>query len=139
MMSKRVQDAMTVDPVTIGRSDSVASAARLMESADVGSVPVVDQGTPVGIVTDRDIAIRVVAQGKDPQQTQVADIATDQPYYVHPDQDLDEALELMAYRKVRRLLVVDDSQLVGVLSQADVVHEAKEKKAAHVIEEISRP
>jgi CBS domain-containing protein len=65
-MSKRVQDVMTVDPVTIGRSDSVVSAARLMESADVGSVPVVDQGTPVGIVTDRDIAIRVVAQGKDP-------------------------------------------------------------------------
>jgi CBS domain-containing protein len=138
-MSKKVHDAMTVDPVTIGRSDSVVSAARLMESADVGSVPVVDQGTPVGIITDRDIAIRVVAQGKDPRQTQVEDIATDQPYYVHPDQDLDEALELMAYRKVRRLLVVDDSQLVGVLSQADVVHEVKEKQAAHVIEEISQP
>ena len=138
-MSKRVQDVMTVDPVTIGRSDSVFSAARLMESADVGSVPVVDQGTPVGIVTDRDIAIRVVAQDKDPRQTRVSDIATDQPYYVHPDQDLDEALELMAYRKVRPLLVVDDSQLVGVLSQADVVHEVKQQKAAHVIEEISQP
>src|SRR5712691_13360542 len=90
MMSKRVQDAMTVDPVTIGRSDSVVSAARLMESANVGSVPVVDQGTPVGIVTDRDIAIRVVAQGKDPRETKVADIATDQPYYVHPDQRSEE-------------------------------------------------
>jgi len=138
-MRKKVQDAMTSDPVTIGRSDSVAAAARLMESADVGSVPVVEQGTPVGIVTDRDIAIRVVAQGKDPQQTQVGEIATDQPYYVHPDQDLDEALELMAYRKVRRLPVVDDGQLVGMLAQADVVHEAKEKKAAQVIEEISQP
>ena len=138
-MSKTVQEAMTADPVTISRSDSVVSAARLMESADVGSVPVVEQGTPVGIVTDRDIAIRVVAQGKDPQQTQVGEIATDQPYYVHPDQDLDEALELMAYRKVRRLPVVDDGQLVGMLAQADVVHEAKEKKAAQVIEEISQP
>ena len=138
-MGKRVQDAMTADPVTIGRSSSVVEAARLMESADVGSVPVVDGGTPVGIVTDRDIAIRVVAQGKDPNQTQVAEIATDQPYYVHPDQDLDEALELMAYRKVRRLPVVDDGQLVGVLAQADILHEVKEKKAAHVIEEISEP
>jgi len=138
-MSKKVQEAMTADPVTINRTDTVVSAARLMESADVGSVPVVEQGTPVGIVTDRDIAIRVVAQGKDPQQTQVGEIATDQPYYVHPDQDLDEALELMAYRKVRRLPVVDDGQLVGMLAQADVVHEAKEKKAAQVIEEISQP
>ena len=138
-MSKKVQEAMTADPVTINRTDSVVSAARLMESADVGSVPVVEQGTPVGIVTDRDIAIRVVARGKDPQQTQVGEIATDQPYYVHPDQDLDEALELMAYRKVRRLPVVDDGQLVGMLAQADVVHEAKEKKAAQVIEEISQP
>jgi CBS domain-containing protein len=138
-MGKTVQDAMTAEPVTISRANSVVDAARLMESADVGSVPVVDGGTPVGIVTDRDIAIRVVAQGRDPGQTQVGEIATDQPYYVHPDQDLDEALELMAYRKVRRLPVVDDGQLVGMLAQADILHEAKDKKAAHVIEEISEP
>ena len=138
-MRKTVQDVMTADPVTISRSNSVVDAARLMESADVGSVPVVDGGTPVGIVTDRDIAIRVVAKGKDPTATQVGEIATDQPYYVEPDQDLDEALELMAYRKVRRLPVVEDGQLVGMLAQADVVHEVKEKKAAHVIEEISQP
>jgi len=138
-MGKRVSDAMTSDPVTISRSNSVIEAARLMESADVGSVPVVDGGTPVGILTDRDIAIRVVAHGMDPSGTQVGAIATAQPYYVHPEQDLDEALELMAYRKVRRLPVVDDGQLVGMLAQADVVHEAKEKKAAQVIEEISQP
>ena len=138
-MSKKVHDAMTADPVTIAPSDSVVEAARVMESADVGSVPVVDGMTPVGIVTDRDIAIRVVAKGRDPEQTKVGDIASDQPYYVHPDQDLDEALELMAYRKVRRLPVVDDGQLVGMLAQADVVHEAKDKRAAHVIEEISQP
>jgi CBS domain-containing protein len=138
-MRKTVQDAMTADPVTISRTNSVVDAARLMESADVGSVPVVDGGTPVGILTDRDIAIRVVAQGKDPSSTQVGEIATDQPYFVEPDQDLDEALELMAYRKVRRLPVVEDGQLVGMLAQADVVHEVKEKKAAHVIEEISQP
>ncbi len=77
---------MTADPVTISRSNSVIEAARLMETADVGSVPVVDGGTPVGIVTDRDIAIRVVAHGMDPSGTQVSEIATAQPYYVHPDQ-----------------------------------------------------
>jgi CBS domain-containing protein len=138
-MRKTVQDAMTADPVTISRSNSVVDAAKLMESADIGSVPVVDGGTPVGILTDRDIAIRVVAQGRDPNSTQVGEIATDQPYYVEPNQDLDEALELMAYRKVRRLPVVEDGMLVGMLAQADVVHEVKEKKAAHVIEEISQP
>jgi CBS domain-containing protein len=138
-MGKCVQDVMTSDPVTVARSDSVVAAARLMESADVGSVPVVDGGTPVGIVTDRDIAIRVVAQGKDPNSTTVEEIATNQPYYGSPDQPLDEALELMAYRKVRRVPVVEDGVLVGMLAQADVVHEVKEKKAAHVIDEISQP
>jgi CBS domain-containing protein len=138
-MRKQVQDVMTGNPATVTRSDSVVDAARLMESADVGSLPVVDGGTPVGIVTDRDIAIRVVAQAKDPSRTTVGDIATGQPYYAAPDQDLDEALELMAYRKVRRVPVVEDGLLVGMLAQADVVHEVKEKKAAHVIDEISQP
>ena len=138
-MGKCVQDVMTSDPVTVARSDSVVAAARLMESADVGSVPVVDGGTPVGIVTDRDIAIRVVAQGKDPNSTTVEEIATNQPYYASPDQQLDKALELMAYRKVRRVPVVEDGMLVGMPAQADVVHEVKEKKAAHVIDEISQP
>ena len=138
-MGKQVQDVMTANPVTVSRTDTVIAAARLMESADVGSVPVVDGGTPVGIVTDRDIAIRVVAQATDPIQTTVGEIATGQPYYASPDQDLDEALELMAFRKVRRVPVVEDGLLVGMLAQADVVHEVKEKKAAHVIDEISQP
>ncbi|HEX3455521.1 MAG TPA: CBS domain-containing protein [Gaiellaceae bacterium] len=138
-MGKQVQDVMTADPVTVSRGDSVVAAAQLMESADVGSVPVVDGGTPIGIVTDRDIAIRVVAQGKDPNRTTVDEIATSQPYYASPEQPLDEALELMAYRKVRRVPVVEDGLLVGMLAQADVVHEVKEKKAAHVIDEISQP
>jgi CBS domain-containing protein len=138
-MGKQVQDVMTANPVTVTGTDTVVTAARLMDSADIGSVPVLDGGTPVGIVTDRDIAIRVVAQAKDPNRTTVGEIATGQPYYASPDQDLDEALELMAYRKVRRIPVVEDGVLVGMLAQADVVHEVKEKKAAHVIDEISQP
>jgi CBS domain-containing protein len=138
-MRKQVQDVMTANPVTANRTDTVVQAARLMESGNIGSIPVVDGGTPIGIVTDRDIAIRVVAQAKDPAQTTVGEIATGQPYYAAPDQDLDEALELMAYRKVRRVPVVEDGLLVGMLAQADVVHEVKEKKAAQVIDEISQP
>src|SRR5215467_7312011 len=118
-MRKQVQDVMTANPVTVNRSETVVQAARLMESANIGSIPVVDGGTPIGIVTDRDIAIRVVAQSKNPAQTTVGEIATGQPYYAAPDQDLDEALELMAYRKVRRVPVVEDGLLVGMLAQAD--------------------
>jgi CBS domain-containing protein len=136
-MSKKVHEAMSPNPRTVSRSDTVVSAARVMEKEDVGSLPVVDHGFPVGIVTDRDIAIRVAAQGKDPNTTTVGEIASDDPYYVSPDQDLDEALETMAYRQVRRLLVVDDDQLVGILAQADVVHEVKDKKAGQLVEQIS--
>lgn len=70
--------------------------------------------------------------------TTVGEIASDDPHYVNPDQDLDEALDLMAYRQVRRLLVVDDDQLVGILAQADVVHEVKDKKAGQLVEQISQ-
>lgn len=137
-MSKKVHEAMSPNPRTVSRSDSVVSAARVMEEEDVGSLPVVDHGFPVGIVTDRDITIRVVAQGKDPNAIRVGEIASDNPYYVSPDEVLDDALELMAYRQVRRLLVVDDDQLVGILAQADVVHEVKDKKAGQLVEQISQ-
>jgi CBS domain-containing protein len=137
-MSKKVHQAMSPTPRTVSRSDSVVSAARVMEEEDVGSLPVVDLGFPVGIVTDRDITIRVVAQGMDPNAITVGEIASDNPYYVTPDEGLDEALELMAYRQVRRLLVVDDDQLVGILAQADVVHEVKDKKAGQLVEQISQ-
>jgi CBS domain-containing protein len=138
-MGKKVSDAMTANPTTLSRDDRITTAARLMEEHDIGSVPVVDQDYPVGIITDRDIVVRIVAQGKDPSRLTVGEIATENPHYVRPDDDLDEALALMASAKVRRLLVTDDDRLVGILAQADAVHEVKDKQAGQLVEEISRP
>jgi CBS domain-containing protein len=137
-MGKRVRDAMTANPRTINREDSVLTAARIMELEDVGSIPVVDTDRIlVGMVTDRDIALRVVAAGRDPSSTSVGEIATTSVSAAYPDEPLDEALEQMAYRQVRRLPVIDDDRVIGILAQADVVHEVKDKQAGRLVDEIS--
>ena len=137
-MAKMVRDAMTANPRTATPAQSLAEAAQIMQSEDVGSVPVVEDGRLVGVLTDRDIAIRAVAEGVDVQTLNVGDVASREPVTVEPGQDLDEALALMARHQVRRLPVVDDGQLVGILAQADVAIEVKEKKAGEVLEEISK-
>jgi len=138
MMGKLVRDAMTTNPKTVQRDASVTEAARIMEQADVGSIPVVDTAEIlVGMVTDRDIAIRAVAAGLDPRQTKVGDIATDNVSPAYPDEPLDEALEQMAYRQVRRLPVIEDDRVVGILAQADMVHELKPKDAGKLVDQIS--
>ena len=137
-MSKLVRDAMTVNPRTVNLNDSVVDAAQIMEEEDVGSVPVVDTDNILaGMITDRDIALRVVAAGRDPRSTTAGEVATKQVSPAYPDESLDEALEQMAYRQVRRLPVIEDDRVIGILSQADVVHEVKDKKAGHLLEEIS--
>ncbi len=147
-MSKTVFEVMTPYPQTVDRSANVVEAARLMKEHDVGSLPVVEQNEMpgghvvnqlVGIVTDRDVAVRVVAEGLDPQTVQVEQIFSDHPATALPDEDLDEALERMAELRVRRLPVVDDDRLVGMLAQADLAHVAKDKKVAHLVDAISEP
>lgn len=111
----------------------------MMRSGDYGAMPVVEDGRLVGMLTDRDIVVRVVAEGLDPSVALAGDFATRNPVAVEPDQPLDAALLLMARHRVRRLPVVEDGMLVGVLSQADVALEAKEKKTGEVVQEISQP
>lgn len=137
-MRKLVREAMTVNPRTVSLNDSVVDAAHIMEQEDVGSVPVVDtDNVLVGMITDRDITLRVVAAGKDPLSTAAGEVATRQVSPAYPDESLDEALEQMAHRQVRRLPVIEDDRVVGILAQADVVHEVKDKKIGQLIEEIS--
>jgi CBS domain-containing protein len=138
-MGKHVKDAMTSEVKTATPSQSLTDAAKLMKQEDVGSIPIVDGQRLVGVVTDRDIVIRGIADGSDPNAVKVGDIASRDVVTVRPDDDLDEALRLMAQHQVRRLPVVDDGQLVGVVATADVAHEAKEKDVGHVVEEISKP
>ena len=102
-MSKTVSDVMTLNARTISRHGSVVEAAKTMLDEDVGSVPVLDDdGMLCGIVTDRDIALRVVAAGRDPQMTRVEDIATTDPHCASPDESLDDAYERMTTWRIRR-------------------------------------
>lgn len=137
-MGKSVKDAMSSDVKAATPSLSLADAAKLMKQEDVGSVPVVDGERLIGMLTDRDIVVRGIADGSDPHAVTAGDIASRDIVTVRPDDDLDEALRLMAQHQVRRLPVVDDGHLVGVLAQADVAQEAKEKAVGQLVEEISK-
>jgi CBS domain-containing protein len=138
-MAKSVRDVMTPGVRTVSPAQSLADAAEVMKGEDVGSVPVVEEGRLAGIVTDRDIVTRAVAERRDPQTVKVDEIASRDLVTVEPEQDLDEALALMARHQVRRLPVVEEGRLVGMLAQADVALEAKEKKVGETVEEISQP
>ena len=138
-MGKSVQDAMTSDRCTIDADQTVSYAARMLKDENVGLAPVVEGQRLIGTLTDRDIVTRVVAEGKDPQSVRVRDVASSHLVTVDPQQDLDEALRLMASHQVRRLPVVEeDGRVVGVLAQADVAEHAKEKKVGEMVEEISQ-
>jgi CBS domain-containing protein len=138
-VSIKIRDAMTPGVRSVAPTDSLTDAAVAMRDEDVGSLPVVEGDRVVGIVTDRDIVVRAVAQRADPQTAKVGDVSSGDPVTIQPEEDLDEALELMASHRIRRLPVVEDGRLVGVVAQADVALEAKEKAAGEMLEEISQP
>jgi CBS domain-containing protein len=138
-MGKIIREAMTSNPKTVSGNQTVVDAARIMKQEDAGIVPIVDGEKLVGVLTDRDIAIKVVAEGKDPQSVKVTELASRDLVTVDPQQDLDEALRLMARHQVRRLPVVEeDGRLVGILAQADVARHGDEAKTGEVVEEISK-
>jgi CBS domain-containing protein len=130
---------MTERPRCVTPETPVSEAAELMASEDVGSLPILEGDKLAGVVTDRDIVVRAVARKKDPQGMPVREVASRDLVTVRPDEDLSEALKLMASNQVRRLPVVDDdNRLVGILAQADVAMAAKEKAVGEMVEEISQ-
>ena len=138
-MAKTVSEAMTSNPCSIDATQTVAYAARMLRDEDVGVAPIVEGDKLVGVLTDRDVAVRVVAEGRDPESTTVAEVASKDVVTIDPQQDLDEALRLMAKHQVRRLPVVEeDGRLVGVVAQADVAKQADEQQTGEVVEQISR-
>jgi CBS domain-containing protein len=137
-MGTSIKEVMTRDVRACEPNATVAEAAKVMAREDVGPVPIVEDGRLVGLVTDRDIVVRVVAEGRDPNATTVKEIASTELVTVSPDDDLDEALNLLARRQVRRLPVVEGDRLVGIVAQADVARLGKDKKTGEVVEEISR-
>ena len=139
-MRTKVREVMTDRPRCVSPETPISQAAELMESEDVGALPVLEGEHLAGMITDRDIVIRAVAKGKDPRGMPVREIATRDVVAVRPDEDLSEALRIMASHQIRRLPVVDDdNRLIGVLAQADVALEAKEKAVGEMVEGISKP
>jgi len=109
-----------------------------MAQEDVGPIPVVDGDRLVGIVTDRDIVLRVVAEGRDPSSTTVGEIASTNLETVSPDENLDSALQKMAAGQVRRLPVVEEGRLVGIVAQADVARQGDDARTGDTVQGISR-
>ena len=135
----KVSDLMTSDPATVGPDDPVGKAATLMREEDCGAIPVVRDGKLVGIVTDRDIAIRAVAEGRDAKTLKVSEIMSADPITVSPDTDGDEASRVMAEHQVRRLPVVQDGHLLGILVTAQLARRESSKAVGETIKEISEP
>ena len=137
-MGKSISDVMSSNPCAIDADKPVAYAAKMMKDEDVGLAPIVEGDRLVGTLTDRDIVTRVVAEGKDAQSVPVREVASTRLVTVDPQQDLDEALGLMARHQVRRLPVVEeDGRLVGVLSQADVAQDHYEAATGRMVTGIS--
>ena len=138
-MAKSVRDAMTEDPRSIGASATVVEAARLMREQHIGSLPVTDDDRLVGMITDRDITTRVVAERAVPETTSVGDVYSRDLISVEPNNDLEEALQLMGRHQVRRLPVVENGRLVGMVAQADIALTENETKTGELVEAISEP
>jgi len=137
-MGKSIKDAMTSNPCSIHADKPVSYAAKMMRDEDVGLAPIVEGDRLIGTLTDRDIATRVVAEGRDPNSTTVREVASKDLVTIEPDARLDDALQLMAQHQVRRLPVVEQGdRLVGVVAQADVAEHAEPSQTGRMVGEIS--
>jgi CBS domain-containing protein len=136
---RRVRDVMTENPRSLEPSMLVREAAALMKNEDVGSLPLVEGERLVGVLTDRDVVMRVVAEGRDPQAVRVGEIASRELVSAEPEQALDQALRLMARHRVRRLPVVEGGRLVGILALADVADESEADRVGSTVARISEP
>ena len=137
MASTTVKDVMTSGPTSIASDAMVVEAARRMLSEDVGSLPVVDGDQVVGMITDRDVVLQVVAKDLDANKVPVSTVCSESPVTAEADESLDDALAKMAKEQLRRLPVVSDGRLVGILAQADIARTARPESTGRLVEEIS--
>ena len=137
-MHQSIQEAMTPNPTTVEPSTTAEEAARTMKSEDIGSLPIVEGDRLVGVVTDRDLTMRILAEGK-AVDTTVGEIASKDVVTIDPQQSLEEAARLMAEHQVRRLPVTEeDGRLVGILAQADVAQSGNDSLTGEVVQQISQ-
>jgi len=140
----KAREIMTANPRTVTPDTNLPEVARLMKSEDVGIVPVVDGAGSqrlVGVVTDRDIALRIVAEGRDATTARVSDVMSTNVSTCREDADVEDVMSVMGKEQVRRVPIVDErGALVGIVAQADIVLQAKsDKKAERTVEQISQP
>lgn len=133
----KISDVMTPNPKTVKPSDSIQTAANIMREEDAGAVPVVEGGRVVGMVTDRDIVVRAVADGD--FTAKISDVVSDDVITATPEMTTSEAAELMGEHQIRRLPVIDaDDRLVGIVSLGDLaVKENRDSRMGETLENIS--
>ena len=134
----RVSECMTREVRVASPGQTIREVAGIMAEIDAGVLPVGDNDRLVGMITDRDIAIRAVAQGKGPDTPVREIMSSDKVLYCYDDEELDHVAKNMSEHQVRRLPVVEDGRLIGVVAQADVAREGDEKDVGHTVEEISK-
>jgi CBS domain-containing protein len=139
----QVSQIMTENPICCVRTTTLEEVARMMVENDCGAIPVVedqDGWRPVGIITDRDITTRAVAEGRNPLELAAGDIMSPSPVTAAPETSLEECERLMEIHKLRRILVVDaDGGCCGIVALADIARHAPEEQIGEVVEEVSRP
>lgn len=137
-MHETIQEAMTPNPTSVSPDTTAGEAAQMMKAENIGSLPIVEDDRLIGVITDRDIAIRIVAEGRDTDTT-VGEIASKDVVTVDPEQSLEEAARLMAEHQVRRLPVVEeDGRVIGILAQADVAQSGHDSLTGETVQQISR-
>lgn len=136
----KAKDIMTKDVAYINPDSSVTEAAQLMQKHNVGSIPVCDKTGVIGVVTDRDIVVRNVAHGTDPHATQVKNVMTTKVTTVTPDMDISKVTDIMSTNQVRRVPVVDNNMLVGIIALGDLATDMRfDAEASNALSEISVP
>jgi CBS domain-containing protein len=137
-MGKTAREVMTGGAECVGENDTLVDAARKLAELDVGAMPICGEDNRLkGMLTDRDIVVKALAQGKDPRSTTVGEFAEGKPVTIGADDSVDEALQTMADHKVRRLPVIDGHDLIGIVSQADLARNIDEDKVGDLVEAIS--
>jgi CBS domain-containing protein len=129
---------MTPAPKCVGENETLVDAARMMATLDVGALPICGEDKRLkGMLTDRDIVVKSLAKDGDPRTTRAGELAEGKPVTIGADDDIEEALDLMKKHQIRRLPVIDDHQLVGIISQADIAVTMSSKATGETVEEIS--
>lgn len=137
-MTQTARDVMTGGAECIGETETVLDAARRLAELNVGSMPICGEDDRLkGMVTDRDIVVKVLAQGRDPATTQAGELGQGKPITIGADDPVDEAMAVMKEHQVRRLPVIDGHRLVGIVSQADLARKADHERVGDMVEAIS--